>query len=103
MQGANINRRRQDSARPIHLAAERGHKGVVEELMMWGADIAVTRKDGATPLYLATLHGHHNLVELLLGEKDKLDVNASTKEGWTGLHAAAARCGSEIESPHGSS
>lgn len=60
--------------------------------MMWGADTTVTKKDGATPLYLAAVHGHCSLVELLLGEKDKTDVNASTKQGWTGLHAAAARC-----------
>lgn len=91
LQGADVSRKRQDGATPLHLAAERGHSEVIRALVVADADVNAVKSDGSTALYLASLHGQHEVVAELLKLKDILDINAGTSEQWTALHAACAR------------
>jgi len=50
---------------PFHKACERGHTGVVEELIKKGADIEAGDKGGLTPVYMASEGGHADVVKLL--------------------------------------
>ena len=50
---------------PLHLAAEKGNREVVDMLLKAGADRKKVDKDGHTPLRLATDAGHREVIELL--------------------------------------
>ena len=72
---------------PLHWAAHKGSKGVVELMLAGKAEVNAKDNDGATPLHLAALHGHKDVVELLLA--NKAEVNAKDNLGATPLHWAA--------------
>ncbi len=69
------------------MAAQNGHKDIVNLLLKEKADVNAKNKKGATPLHLAAQNGHKDIVNLLL--KEKADVNAKNKKGATPLHFAA--------------
>jgi ankyrin repeat protein len=72
---------------PIHLAARRGDRGLVELLAEHGADVsAVDRNDNLTPLHLAAFAGSAETVRYLLAHGAKVD--APGFEGSTPLHQA---------------
>jgi ankyrin repeat protein len=50
---------------PLHLAAGRGHRDVVELLLANNADVNAKANNGATPLDFAGGGGHKDVVELL--------------------------------------
>ena len=77
-----------DEATPLHLAAERGHKPIVELLLRKGAVVDARRAGGSTPLLLASYHGKIEIVKLLL--ERRADPNAGATDGSTALHAAAS-------------
>jgi ankyrin repeat protein len=50
----------------LGFAAEYGHVGVMEELLVWNANPNQYNNDGRTPLFFAVREGHTAMVELLL-------------------------------------
>ena len=72
---------------PLHMAAFRGHKDIVELLIAKGANVNAKEKNSATALHFAAQEGHKDIVELLIAKG--ADVNAKTIKGQTPLHFAA--------------
>jgi hypothetical protein len=79
---------------PLHWAAFKGYKDVVELLLINKADINARDDSGDTPLYYAAKFGHKEVIELLLAKGG--DTNAKDKDGWTPLHIAAINDHREI-------
>src|SRR5262245_61069057 len=59
---------------PLHWAAERGHKDVVEVLLTAGADISAKNGHGGTPLHTAVWNANEDVSKLLLSRGAKLDI-----------------------------
>ena len=79
---------------PLHCAAAKGHKEIVEILLRAGADKDKQDMSGSTPLHGSAFYGHKEVVEILLragADKDKQD-----KYGRTPLHWAAESGHKEI-------
>jgi ankyrin repeat protein len=55
-----------DRATPVFIAAQNGHKAVLQLLIAAGAHLDVPRNDGATPLWIASQMGHDHIAKLLL-------------------------------------
>ena len=72
---------------PLHLAAFKGYKDVVELLLANKAEVNAKDNNGQTPLHVAALKGHKDVAELLLA--NKAEVNAKDNNGETPLHLAA--------------
>lgn len=51
---------------PIHIACQKGHTGVVEELVTSGADVNQTATDNLTCLYIAAYNQHNDVSWLLM-------------------------------------
>ncbi|XP_012143193.1 acyl-CoA-binding domain-containing protein 6 [Megachile rotundata] len=51
---------------PIHWAADRGHLGIIEQLIKKGANINSQDEDGQSPLHYAASCGHLDVVKYLL-------------------------------------
>jgi hypothetical protein len=77
---------------PLHLAAYRGHKNIVELLLSKGADLNAKMKGGQTPLHAALEKGQKEVVELLLAYY----ANAWDNDGHTPLHCAAYQGHKEV-------
>jgi ankyrin repeat protein len=67
---------------PLHLAAQEGHKDLVELLLANGADVNAESSFGLTSLHVAV--EHKDVVELLLA--NKVEINAKASDGETPLH-----------------
>lgn len=65
---------------PLHWAAERGTKEIVESLLARKADVNAKDEIGHTPLHMAVRGGKKDVVELLVARQ--ADINAKT----TGFH-----------------
>jgi len=61
----------------LHLAAERGHEHVADELLSHRAFVGAKSKLGMTPLHLAAENGYTSLVEMLV-HKHNAQVDACT-------------------------
>lgn len=61
-----VNARDDSDVTPLHEAALKGHKAIVEVLLARGADVNSKTSDGFTPLLDAALNGHTSVVEVLL-------------------------------------
>ena len=72
---------------PLHLAAERGNKDVIELLIAKGAQVNAKDKFGSTPLHCAAWMGQKDVAELLIAKG--VNVNAKDQHGQTPLHMAA--------------
>ena len=68
---------------PLHWAASRGHKELVELLITNGVDVNTKTDDGSTPLHEAARQGRTETGEVLI-TKDA-DVNAKDYDGKTPL------------------
>lgn len=89
--GASINRSSSGST-PLHLAAGRGHKAMVELLVGRGADLEAHDATGATPLHLAAENGFLSVAEVLVQHKADLNSrNSKSNNEQTPLHRAAEK------------
>jgi len=68
---------------PLHTAADRGHKDIVQILLVNMGKIDAKSFNGWTPLQRAALNGHKDVVEFLLA--NKADLNATNNYGDTPL------------------
>ena len=66
---------------PLHWAAKKGDKDLVELLLANKADVNARTNAGDTPLHCAASNGHKDVVEFLLA--NKADVNATNNRRWT--------------------
>ncbi|CAH0023288.1 unnamed protein product [Clonostachys rhizophaga] len=84
--------RKDDSGRtPLSLAAARGHKRVVQVLLLRAdVDVNAIDKEGRTPLSWVAAAGHKEVMELLLAHPG-IDVNLSDKLKRTPLMWATAK------------
>lgn len=82
----------------LHLACSKGHRDIVELLLVRGIEPDSIDSEGETPLHLASKEGHASCVDLLLNANKLLNnsdiknasVNIVEKEhGWTPLFFAA--------------
>ncbi|KHN95247.1 ankyrin repeat protein [Metarhizium album ARSEF 1941] len=78
-----------DGMTPLHMAAAKGHEGVVQYLVgEAGVNTEARDSRGSTPLHEAAYSGHEAIVQYLIGEAgvntEARDINRSTL-----LHAAA--------------
>jgi ankyrin repeat protein len=85
--GVDVNAKGEYGRTPLHLAA-RGHKEIVELLIVEGADVNAKDKNGFTPLHWAAYDGHKEIAELLID--NGADVNAEDRGGETPLDWANA-------------
>jgi len=63
--GTDVNAGDRGGATPLHVAAEKGRKEVVEVLIAKGADVNAKDSDGSRPLRLGTKEGKKDVAELL--------------------------------------
>ena len=82
-----VNARDKEGCTPLHLAARKGHRDVVELLVAEGADVNARNEEQRTPLYCAIQHHAVDVVRLLVG---KTDLATGDLLGRTPLHYAAA-------------
>lgn len=71
--GTDINQPGADGNYPVHVAAERGHVVVVEELLRHGASPEAINGASHTPLQLALLAGKTEVARLLVNQGARLD------------------------------
>jgi len=91
--GARLDAHWDHRGTPLHRAAERNDRKLVEILLAAGADInSRTRREQfggeVTPLFVAVAGGRDDVAKLLIGKG--ADVNARSAFGSTPLHSAAA-------------
>jgi hypothetical protein len=55
-----------DKRTALHMAAQNGHRYVVEALLLHGADVNALTAEGCTPLYYAAIPGHYDTVQVLI-------------------------------------
>ena len=72
---------------PLHLAADKGHRDIVQFLLEKSAKIEATDKDEKTPLHLAVREGQIDVVQFLLEKNAEIEATDGT--GKTPLHLAA--------------
>ncbi len=66
-----------DGLTPLHLAAEHGHRQIVELLLQEGADINAKSGFKRTPLHFAASSGHDEIVRLFIEKGAELNENDS--------------------------
>ena len=90
VEGVDVNAKFKDGWTPLHMAAEGGHREIVDLLIAKGADINATAGwgDGVgwTPLHMAAEEGHKKVVELLILKG--ADINVKNGDDRTPLDVA---------------
>nr|CAH7717792.1 unnamed protein product [Callosobruchus chinensis] len=74
---------------PLHIAAEKGHIGIVKYLIVNGAEVNAKNENETIPLHIAAEKGHTGIVEFLI--ENEANVSEKNKDGWTPLHIAAEK------------
>lgn len=80
-----INATNQQGLTPLLLAAQAGHKSVVEKLVALGADVNYRLPNGLFALYLALQNNHTDVADSLI---PKANINFHLDSGSTPLHLA---------------
>lgn len=78
----------QEGMTPAHIAAQKGHVGVIVELARGGAKFDVADKDGRLPVHIASLYGQVEVLKEL--EKHGVKFDTEDNNGRTPAHYAAA-------------
>ncbi|XP_071108956.1 ankyrin repeat domain-containing protein 50-like [Haliotis cracherodii] len=86
----SINSRGWQEMTPVMLAADKGHKEVVELLVSKGADVSLLNKGHDTLLHLACRGGNVEVVKLVLS-LDMVDINARNSKSQTAANIATSR------------
>jgi hypothetical protein len=98
VEGVDVNAIFKDSWTPLHMAAEGGHREMVDLLIAKGADINATAGAGDgvgwTPLHMAAEGGHKKVVELLILKG--ADINVKNGDDRTPLDDAIKHKNAEI-------
>ncbi|WP_375138233.1 ankyrin repeat domain-containing protein [Wolbachia pipientis] len=90
VKGIDVNATNQQKETPLHWAAEKGHKEVVEALLqVKGIDVNATNQQKETPLHWAAEKGHKEVVEALLDKG--ANVDAEDENGDTPLDLATTQ------------
>ncbi len=76
---------------PMHLAAARGRKAVLEFLWSKAADMDTEDDEGRTPLHLAAANGHVDCVRLLVDKGEAFMDGTEGIHGFTAVEMAACR------------
>ena len=67
LDGANVTAAKDNGCTPLFIAAQNGHKEIVQLLLaVPGININAAKDNGCTPLYIAAEKGHKEIVQLLL-------------------------------------
>jgi ankyrin repeat protein len=74
--GVDLNFKTPQDETPLMMAAFRGYKALVEEMIAAGAQV---NKPGWTPLHYAATNGHKDVVALLLEEHAYIDAESPSK------------------------
>lgn len=85
--GDSVEDQDRGSIRPLHCAAYRGHREMVQLLLDAGADITATQDHRLTALEVAASRAHEDVIHILL--ERGADINAVSNSG-TALEGAAA-------------
>ncbi|KAJ8309189.1 hypothetical protein KUTeg_014063 [Tegillarca granosa] len=111
---ANINARVYTGYTPLHLAAEKGHFGILQYLINHGANITACADDDLTPLFLTAQFGRTDCLKLLLKTLEQKGlrgfVNKTALDGATPVLIAAQEgheecisllldCGADVNIP----
>eukprot|EP01119_Soliformovum_irregulare_P022793 TRINITY_DN785_c0_g1_i2.p1 TRINITY_DN785_c0_g1~~TRINITY_DN785_c0_g1_i2.p1 ORF type:complete len:823 (+),score=257.04 TRINITY_DN785_c0_g1_i2:1050-3518(+) len=75
-----------DHATPLHHAAFKGHKEILQLLIEKGADVNRKDRDGVVPLHHAAFNGHRECIKILV--RKKADLNVKDVDGGTPVHNA---------------
>jgi len=87
--GCDVNQQNLEGWSPLHAAADRGHKEVVELLVeTFKANVNLQNKQGTTPLYHACEHGRYEVAKYLI--EHGADVNLGAKHGWRPIHISVS-------------
>ncbi|XP_028620389.1 60 kDa lysophospholipase [Grammomys surdaster] len=92
--GKDLNLKDCRGQTPLHLAARRGHAGVVTMLLQRGVDADARDEDGQSPLLLAVKGRHQSVIELLRAAGARLSPQELEDVG-TELCRLASRADSE--------
>ncbi|PYH92575.1 ankyrin, partial [Aspergillus ellipticus CBS 707.79] len=85
-----INVRAENRGTSLHLAAQVGHKRIVQLLVEKGADVRAKTKYGDTPAHLASWYSHSKAIGELLALGMNYDWDTTNdQDGCTALHYAA--------------
>lgn len=76
-----------DGVTPLYMACEKGHVGVVDQLIKKGANVNTSNRHTVSPLNIASQNGHTAVVKLLL--ENGADVNSQTEDGPSPLFIAS--------------
>ena len=71
----------------MHIAAEKGHIGVINAIILKGEDVNVLTNDNFSALHLAIEAGRPEVVECLLGHGANVKIKGGS-ENETPLHMA---------------
>ncbi|XP_071111894.1 serine/threonine-protein phosphatase 6 regulatory ankyrin repeat subunit A-like [Haliotis cracherodii] len=86
----NLNIRGQYGRTPLMMAAEKGHRQVIDLLVTQGADVSLVNDDRNDILHVACLGGHVDLVKYVLSKK-VADINNRGQYGGTPLMMSAEK------------
>jgi ankyrin repeat protein len=85
--GEDIDGRDRYGNTALMLAAQRGHRALVELLIENGADLNVTAKYHLSALMLAVVAGHSEIAQRLARAGARLDIQGSGAPGFSGKTA----------------